>query len=94
MDMEKEKEAYNRGEMVMKKCYEAMIFEKDGIIESNAYKCNRKDKCYNNEICGRECKHTLNKEYAIDIGDESDKQVIETNIYYEGKLVKKIIEYT
>ena len=38
---------------------------------------------------GRECKHTLNKEYAIDIGDESDKQVIETNIYYEGKLVKK-----
>lgn len=77
----------------MKRCYEAMIIEEDGMIESIAYKCNKKDKCCNSEICGSDCKYTLNKEYAIDIAREEDKQVTETRYYCEGKLIKRIIEY-
>lgn len=77
----------------MIKCYEALIKERDGEIESIAYKCNKRDKCCNSEICGTECNHTLNKEFAIDMGEEESRQVIETNIYANGKLIKKIIEY-
>ncbi len=77
----------------MEKYYNAIIKEKDGIIKSIAYKCNKKDKCCNSEICGTECQYTHNKEYAIDLANEKDKQVIETKIYSEGNLIKKIIEY-
>lgn len=77
----------------MKRCYEALIKEEDGKIESIAYRCNQKDKCCNSEICGTECKYTLNKECAIDLGKGESKQVIETNVYANGRLIKKIIEY-
>lgn len=93
MEQEKKEKNIDRGEMVMTKCYEALIQEKNGIIENIAYKCNRKDKCCDSEICGTECQHTLNKEYAVDIGNEKDKQVIETKIYADGNLIKKIVEY-
>lgn len=56
--------------MVVEKCYKTLIKEKDGIIRSIAYKCNQKDKCCNSEMCGTECQHTLNKEYAIDFANE------------------------
>ncbi len=77
----------------MEKCYKTLIKEKDGIIRSIAYKCNQKDKCCNSEMCGTECQHTLNKEYAIDFANEESKQVTETRIYADGNLIKKIIEY-
>lgn len=77
----------------MIKCYEALIKERNGKIESIAYKCNKRDKCCNSKICGTECNHTFNKEYAVDIVTEESRQVIETNIYADGRLRKKIIEY-
>lgn len=77
----------------MKKCYQAMVIECDGKIKSIAYKCNKKDKCCNSEMCGKECQYTLNKECAIDIASEEDNQVIETYFYSNGELVKKIVEY-
>lgn len=77
----------------MEKCYNAIVKEKDGIIKSIAYKCNRKDKCCDSEICGTECQYTLNKNCAIDVGNEKDKQTIETKIYANEILIKRIIEY-
>lgn len=77
----------------MEKCYNAIVKEKDGIIKSIAYKCNRRDKCCNSEICGTECQYTLNKDCAVDMGNEKDRQIIETKIYAGGSLIKKITEY-
>lgn len=77
----------------MNKIYKVMIKEKNGIIESIAYKCNQKDKCCNSKRCGTECQYTLNKECAIDFANEESKEVIEIDVYVDGKFAKKIIEY-
>ena len=77
----------------MEKLYKTIIKEEDGLIKSIAYRCNQKDRCCNSRICGTECQYTLNKEYAIDFANEESKQIIETKIYADGKLIKEIIEY-
>ena len=93
MELEKKEKTDNEGEMVMEKYYRAIIKEDDEIIKNIAYKCNQKDKCCNSELCGTECQYTLNKKYAIDLATEESKQTIETRIYTDGKLTKRIIEY-
>lgn len=79
----------------MKKAYEAIILEEDGIVTDILYKC---DKDRNNECkktnCDKDfCNHTLNKKYAIDYAEKKDIQVIETIHYVSGKPIKKITEY-
>lgn len=78
----------------MKEIYKGIIIKENGKIKDILYLCDKvKNKKCKKTYCGIECNHTLEEKYAIDFSKEKDIQVKETNVYVEGKLIRKIIEY-